>query len=144
METEVILDTDIIIDYLKKKPDPKAAQVFHRIETRRLRAFTTSISAFELYRGARLAPEPDRRMAEIKGLLSCVNSLALDEDAAKIASEISVTLEKRGELLDIRDLLIGAIAKASGLPLLTRNIRHFRRIPDLRVMSPYEFLRKTE
>ena len=68
METEVILDADVIIDHLKKKPDPTATQLFHRIQKGRLRACTTSISAFELYRGARLAPEPDKRMPEVKGI----------------------------------------------------------------------------
>jgi len=31
-----ILDTDVIIDHLKKKPDPMATQLFHRIKERRL------------------------------------------------------------------------------------------------------------
>ena len=140
METEVILDTDIIIDHLKKKPDPTATQVFHAIQTGDLRAYTTSISAFELYRGARLAPEPDRRITEVKALLSHVNCLALDEGAANTASEISVTLGSRGESIEVRDLFIGAIARTSRLPLITRNVKHFRRIPDLRIVAPSNLL----
>jgi predicted nucleic acid-binding protein len=33
------------------------------------------------------------------------------------------------------DLLIAATALADGVPLVTRNVRHFERIPDLRLLE---------
>jgi len=142
LETEVIIDTDVIIDHLKKKPDPTATQLFHRIKERRLTARTTSISAFELYLGARLAPQPEKRRLEVKGILWIMNCLHFDEAAANTASEISVALEMKGELIEVRDLFIGAIARTSRLPLVTKNIEHFRRIPDLDVVTPSDLLKK--
>jgi len=142
LETEVILDTDVIIDHLKKKPDPMATQLFHRIKEGRLTARTTSISAFELYRGARLAPQPEKRRLEVKGILWIMTCLYFDEAAANTASEISVALERKGELIEVRDLFIGAIARNSRLPLVTKNIEHFRRIPDLDVVTPSDLLKK--
>jgi len=144
LETEVILDTDVIIDHLKKKPDPTATQLFHRIQKGKLVACTTAISAFELYRGARLAPEPDKRIPQVRGILSYVNCLAFDEVAANTASEISVMLEREGELMKIRNLFIGAIARTSRLPLVTKNVEHFKRIPDLDAVAPSDLLRKKE
>jgi len=139
-ETEVVLDTDVIIDRLKRKPDPTATQLSHRIQKGRLAACTTTISAFELYRGARLAP--DKRIPQVRGILSYVNCLALDEVAANTASEISVILEEEGESIQIRDLFIGAIARTSRSPLVTKNVEHFRRTPDLEVVTPSNLLRK--
>jgi len=138
----VILDTDVIIDYLKRKPDPAASRLFDRIGERKVIAYTTPITAFELYRGARLAPEPDKKMLEVKAILTAVSCLRFDEVAANEASEISVTLERRGEVIEVRDLFIGAVARTSRLPLLTRNIEHFKRIPGLDLVTPSDLLRR--
>lgn len=141
MEIEVILDTDVIIDYLKRKPDATATRLFDGIKEGRLVAHTTPITAFELYRGARLAPEPDEKIIEVKGILTTVSCLRFDDVAANTASEISVTLERKGELVEVRDLFIGAIARTSRLPLVTKNIAHFKRIPDLDLVIPSDLLR---
>jgi len=138
----VILDTDVIIDHLRKKPDPAATRLFHMIKDGRLAAHTTSISAFELYRGAALAPEPNKRTLEAKVILWTVTCLPFDEASADRASEISFELEREGELVEVRDLFIGAIARASRLPLVTKNIQHFRRISRLSVIAPSDLLRK--
>ena len=136
----VVLDTDIVIDYLKRRSDPTASRLFDRIREGRLIAYTTSITAFELYRGARRAPDPNKRMLEIRSILTFVGCLNYDEAAASVASDISVTLERKGIPIEIRDIFIGAIARTSGFPLVTKNVEHFRRIPDLRVIKPSDLL----
>ncbi len=136
----MILDTTVIIDYLKRKPEPEAFQIFRQIKSGRVSAATTSISAFEVYRGSRLSPEPEQRFAEVQALFAYMPCLPFDKQAAEVASEISVTLGTRGETIEIRDLLIGAIAKAKKLPLVTSNVAHFSRIAELQVKTPAEFL----
>lgn len=142
LEIEVVLDTDVIIDYLKKEPNPHAVHIFRKIKTGKLNAYMTSITAFELYHGARLSPQPDVKMEEVKGLQWYIKVLPYDEAAANTASEVSVSLEKKGELIDIRDLFIGAIAKTINKPIITSNITHFQRIPALTVIHPKELSRK--
>jgi len=142
MENEVILDTDIIVDYLRKKPDLVATRLFHRIGEGRIKAHTTSISAFELYRGARLSPDPEDKLLAVKSLIWTLSCLALDEAAANLASEISVALQRKGESIEIRDLFIGAVAKTARLPLATKNVGHFKRIPDLDTMTPSDLLKR--
>lgn len=73
-----------------------------------------------------------------------MTSLHLDEAAADKASEISVALERRGESIEVRDLSIGAIARTSRLPLVTKNIEHFRRIPNLDMVTPSDLLKKVK
>jgi tRNA(fMet)-specific endonuclease VapC len=136
LENEVILDTDVIIDYLKKTPDPDAKQLFQAIKRRRLAAHMTSITFFELCRGARLSPEPERSLKQVKSLQAYINVLPFDRENAEKASEIYVYLEKRGEPLEIRDVFIGASARTHRIPLTTQNITHFERIPDVQVITP--------
>jgi len=136
-----MLDTDVIIDHLKRKPETTATQIFHEIKTERLFAHTTSITIFELYRGAKLAPKPEEKVGHIKAILNYVGCLSLDEKVASVASDIWVSLEKKGELIEIRDLFIGAITKNAGLPIVTKNVVHFKRIPSLEVITPHDLMR---
>jgi len=140
LESEVILDTDVIIDYLKRSPDSDAKQLFLAVKTRKLTIYMTPITVFELYRGARLSPKPERSLEEVKILQSYIDVLPFTKETAEIASEICVSLEKRGEPLEIRDLFIGASARMYGIPLTTRNIIHFERIPDVEVITPRDLL----
>ena len=140
LEIEVILDTDVIIDYLKKRPEPLAMQIFREIKAEKLIAHTTSITAFELYRGARLSPDPQRRMHDIKALRWYIDVLPFDEATADTASEVRVFLEKKGEPIEIRDLFIGTLARTLKLPLTTRNVTHFEKIPGLKVITPRDLL----
>ena len=39
-------------------------------------------------------------------------------------------------VLDSTDTLIAGICLAQQLPLLTRNVRHYQRVPGLQVVSP--------
>lgn len=44
-------------------------------------------------------------------------------------------LAANGQLIGGNDLWIAATALANGMPLVTRNLRHFRRIPNLEVVA---------
>jgi len=52
------------------------------------------------------------------------------------ASRISRRLRRTGSAIGDHDLWIAATAMANGLPLVTRNTRHFKRIADLKIL-PY-------
>ncbi len=56
-----------------------------------------------------------------------------DEPAAGLYAEIRVALEASGQRLDDPDLRIAAICLAHDLTLVTGNVRHFERVPGLRV-----------
>lgn len=66
-------------------------------------------------------------------VLSKVTVLGVSEKEAVIAGDILALLERRGEPLSLPDVLIAATALEAGVTLVTANVRHFERIPHLRV-----------
>lgn len=59
--------------------------------------------------------------------------LPFDTLAARTFGALKAMLERTGTPLAEPDLRIAAIALTRGLILVTRNVRHFQRIPELTV-----------
>ncbi len=66
-------------------------------------------------------------------LLPAVNTIGLDSKAAYVCGVLRARLEKAGTPLALADLEIAAIAIANQFILVTGNVRHFTRIPELTV-----------
>jgi tRNA(fMet)-specific endonuclease VapC len=64
-------------------------------------------------------------------ILSRVDILPMGEAEAVRAGDLLATLEARGEPIGIEDVWIGATALEHGLGVVTRNLKHFQRIPGL-------------
>ena len=68
---------------------------------------------------------------KIYALIESLVSLPLDKKSAFKAGEIDASLNKKGNKIDIEDVMIGAIAIINNEKLLTRNTKHFKRIKGL-------------
>ena len=53
--------------------------------------------------------------------------------ALDLYGQVRAELEKQGIALDSMDLLIGCTALSSDRVMVTHNVRHFVRIPELRI-----------
>jgi predicted nucleic acid-binding protein len=122
----VIADTDVLIDYVNGA-EPAASAVAAAL--RRDELVTTVIARFELLRGVARA----RRPGPLRILVERLDALPLEAAAADRAAALSSELEERGEPLDRADCLVAGIALVAGEILLTRNRRHFSRVPGLRL-----------
>jgi len=120
----IIADTDVLIDYLEGR-GLGAEAVFQALRRDELQ--TTTINYFELLAGARRR----RQQESILALLESIQVLPLDVDAARRAAEVRQQLERSGIGIGMGDSLIAGIALARGATLLTRNKRHFDRVPGL-------------
>jgi tRNA(fMet)-specific endonuclease VapC len=118
-------DTDVLIDYLAGKGEADTVEGLLRRGALR----TTVISRFELLSGAK----NPKQLARLLQLLAAVPSLGLDDAAADAASEIRRSLERSGNPIGMADSLIAGIVISNGGTLLTRNRRHFERVPGLRL-----------
>lgn len=124
----IVADTDVLIDFLSGS-GPGVPGVARELARGTLR--TTVISRFELLTGAR-TPQQKKRLLEF---LSPIAILPLDETAADRGTSIRRRLDRRGEAIPMADCLIAGIVSCHGGELLTRNRRHFERIPDLPLAS---------
>ena len=127
----MVADTDVLIDYLNARA-PWAARIALEIEHGGLA--TTVITRFELLVGAR---SPKQQKA-IQTLLDAVPALPLDMTSADRAAEVRRTLEKQGNPIGMGDSLIAGIVLANHGVLLTRNTKHFGRVPGLRLSGRAE------
>lgn len=119
-----LADTDVLIDYLRRV-EPSATVVTNAMLAGDL--CTTTIARFELLTGVRTASE----RTSVLTLLRMIPSLTFDNDAAERAARTRQELAARGTPIETADLMIAGIALHHGLPLLTRNRKHFKRVPGL-------------
>jgi tRNA(fMet)-specific endonuclease VapC len=125
-----IADTDVLIDFLQGQDE--AERVGVELQTGRL--CVTVISAFELWAGANNA----RQMSMVEILLAAVTVLPLDDPAARRAAEIQRKLKQGGESIGMADSLIAGIALEQNAILITRNLKHFQRVPGLKLSGQYQ------
>jgi len=120
-----IADTDVLIDFLAGKGEAQGVEELLRRGALR----TTAITRFELLVGAKTS----KQLARLHQLLTAIPSLPLDDAATDVAAEIRRSLGQSGNSVGMADCLIAGIAVTSRCPLLTRNRRHFERIPGLKL-----------
>jgi predicted nucleic acid-binding protein len=121
----IVADTDVLIDFLAGV-EPLASRVGDEIEAG---LATTAVTRFELRAGVRTA----RQAKAVAGLLEGLVTLPLDSTAADRAAAVRRALQEAGLGIGMADSLIAGITLAHGGSLLTRNRRHFERVPDLKL-----------
>ena len=67
----------------------------------------------------------------IKILLDNIPILAFDKITAEKSAGIYLELRSKNQIIDFRDIFIGATALQHNMPLKTLNKKHFNRIKDL-------------
>lgn len=126
---DALIDSDVLIDVLKGR---QSAAAWIAEYSRDNLLITSSVNVFELARGW----DSDRATEAGMALLREFIILPLDTRAALEAAVIDTELRQRGTPLDAGDLLIAGMARANGLAVITRNVRHFGRIEGLEVVTP--------
>lgn len=124
--THYLLDTNVISETARQKPDPRVIAWIRRLPSLQL----PSIAIYELASGVKRMPAGRRRrflenwFADLLG--SECEILALDRDAALASAEIEVEARRQKRVVEHRDLLILGTAKAHSLGIATGNVAHFR------------------
>jgi len=131
-DQKVCLDTTVLIDVLRDERD--AVGKVRELREQGWDLHTTSVNAFELYTGAYLT-NPVRRIPQVEGILGEMMILTLTSKEAKEAGTLFAELQRRGEKVEIRDVLIaGTILNNACHNILTRNVE-FRRFRSIHVLS---------
>ncbi len=132
------LDTTFLIDFLKKRID-----INNKLETiLKDKVSITPFSVFELYYGIYKlkfkVPNFNfgKRENEIQHFIKNFQLINYNRKAAVKTAEILSYLENKGKILDIIDIMIASTAIVNDYKIIiTRNERHFERIPDIQIQS---------
>jgi predicted nucleic acid-binding protein len=119
------LDTNAIIYYLKN--EPKAFPVLRKIFGLEVPIFISTISLIELL-GYPELNEFER--SAIETLIQSLNIVPVDLTIARLAAKLRHLYS-----LKVPDSAIAATALFTGTTLVTRNIKDFKKIPNLKLLK---------
>ncbi len=126
------LDTNALTAILTRRGD--AAQTFREKLAAGHDVTLNAISYFEFKRGL-ILPRFSRTLAEFQAFVAGNDLLPLNEASLDQAVMVYQNLRAAGRLLEDADILVAGIALAHDAVLVTRNLKHFRRIEGLRLES---------
>lgn len=129
---KVLLDTSIVIDFLRRKDKEKSQLFFLSRGNNKL--FVSIITHTELYSG-KSAWENKKAHQELETLFSGIKILPLDEEISQKAGKIRA--EHNTNLLDA---IIAATAIEHSLLLSTLNLKDFEKIKDLKILRKRDLI----
>ncbi len=127
----MILDTTVLIDVMKGNTSAK--EKISALSGKGEPITTTAISVFELFSGLSQSSKPLLEIEKIKSVLQNQVHWQLDKASAEKGGLINGELIKKGQQIDPEDAMIAGIALQHNESVLTRNLKHFSRIPGLKV-----------
>lgn len=127
-----LIDSDWLIDVLIGVPT--VVSVVERLSGQELAV--SIVSYGELFEGALGDTNPQEELARCRALLDRFAMVPLSDPIMERFARTRKQLRESGQLIPDLDLLIGTTAAHHDLTLLTRNLRHFERIPDLKIYQP--------
>jgi predicted nucleic acid-binding protein len=124
-----LADTDWMVEYLKgRNPSVQLLDSLAQV------GLAISIITYgEIYEGIYYGKDQERHMKGFRGFLQVVDVLPLNQPIMEEFARIRGELRAQGQLIGDLDLLIAATALHHDLTLVTHNIRHFNRIPNLKL-----------
>lgn len=125
-----LLDTNTCIAYLNGR-SRKIRESIERLVPAQIAL--CSVVKSELLHGAHKSLKVAVNLAKLEVFFRPFKSLSFDDQAASFAGRVRAELEMAGTPIGPNDLLIGAIALAHGLIVVTNNTREFGRIRGLRL-----------
>ena len=134
----VLLDTDTLSEVIKRRDFTIQRRAQDYLGQHQRFQFSI-ITRYEILRGLK-AKDASRQILAFERQCQRSLVLPLDDEIVVQAAEIYGFLRKRGITIGDADILIAATALVHNLTLVTNNLDHFRRIPDLR----YESWRSSE
>ena len=127
--TFVCLDTSFLIDFLRGKSNTRVSYL--RLKSEGYRFATTTINAFEIFRGVDKRGRIKGEEEAVRKLLSRLIVWNLDIDAAERCSRIYTEMERTGKLVGVNDCLAAAIAISNGCQKIVSNDMHFQMISGI-------------
>lgn len=136
----LILDTNVVSELMRPAPDPAIASWVAERAASSL--FLTAVTEAELRFGLEIMPPGKRRDRLVTGLERMLGTgfanriLPFDSSAARAYAGIAAARRRLGRTVSQADCQIAAIARASGMAVVTRNVRDFNDV-GIEVFDPW-------
>jgi len=128
----VVLDTDVLIYYLRDKNDSYSKM--KNLKKKEESLNTTIFNVAELYKGCYSMKNVAKGLMKVKLLIDALDDIFLFEnDSAEEFAKLSSDLKKRGQSVGILDELIASICIVHQESLYSGNVKHFERIDALNI-----------
>jgi len=125
---DYLLDTNICIYYFKGQFD-----IEERIRKAGFEKFAISeITLAELVYGAEKSQKKDKNIKVVEDFAEKITILPIFE-AIRIYGKEKARLKTKGLIISDLDLFIGATAIVNDMTLITRNVREFERMDNLKI-----------
>ncbi len=125
-----LLDTDVLIEFFRKKPGVVTRVTAYLSDHDRLSI--SIITYYEVLRGLRHVGITAQLQA-FEDFIADSEMLLLDLTAVRKAADVYAALRKQGQLINEGDILIAGIALVNNCVLVTNNTAHFSRVPELQI-----------
>ena len=122
-----LLDTNIVIYTMKNRPQ----QVKRRFQQHNGQMGISAVTLGELVFGAEHSQQVERNLADIETMAARLEVLPFENKAAYHFGQIRAALYRTGQPIGPYDMMIAGQARASGLKLVTNNVKEFKRVPGL-------------
>lgn len=127
-----LLDTDWAIQALGRRQP--AARILDQLADSSI--YICYVSLGELYEQAFWSVNPQAHMLSFQHFLTSYHRLGLIDPIMEWFAELRFYLRRRGQMIQDFDVIIAATALYYDLTLLTFNLSHFQRIPELKLYQP--------
>lgn len=126
-----LLDTNILGYFVRNSSPALQKRILQALQ--RQEAAISVITRAEVRFGLALLAANDKRRRSVDLLLQELPALPWSVEAADCYGQIAAQLQQAGKVIGAMDAQIAAHALALGLPLVTHNTRHFKRVPGLKL-----------
>ena len=126
-----LLDSDFCIDWLRRKPYARQALCLLRPTDVAVSAVTVG----ELLAGAFGALKPDLEARKVQAFLEPIPVLPYGRPEATHFARVTACLRQQGQLIGAADAMIAATALAHRYTVVTRNLKHFSKVDNLKVAN---------
>ena len=128
MKKRYLLDTNICIFMLKNKYGIREAVIKAKPEN----CFVSEITIAELYYGASKSNQKAKRIKDVDFITQKFKILPF-YPALPLFGNLRAELEEAGKRIDDFDLLIGATAIQNKIIVVSDNIKHIGRLPNVKI-----------
>jgi predicted nucleic acid-binding protein len=132
----VFPDTSFCVDLLREQRRGEKGPATSKLESLAGKPLLISLFVLcELRAGAEMSSNPRRELSRVVALVEGFEIICPTALFAVMYGEIVAALLKNGTPIPRMDVLLGVMAKSFEMPVLTRDMNHFAKIPGIVIES---------